>query len=54
MKFLSLRTGYLTGSDESGVTFGMGISRFGFTFDYAYTPFGVFGTIQRMTLRFSL
>jgi len=54
MKFLSLRTGYLTGSDESGVTFGMGISRFGFTFDYAYTPFGVFGTIRRMTLRFSL
>jgi len=29
------------------------ISKFGFAFDYAYTPFGVFQKVQRMTARFS-
>jgi hypothetical protein len=54
MKMLSVRTGYTTGSDESGLSFGLGVSKFGFTFDYAYTPYGVFGNVQRMTVRFAL
>ena len=54
MKVLSLRGGYITNNDESGISFGVGVSHFGLTFDYAYTPFGVFDYIQRLTARFSL
>jgi hypothetical protein len=53
MNMLSLRGGYITNSDESGMSFGVGVSKFGFAFDYAYTPFGVFDKVQRMTARFS-
>lgn len=51
---LSLRGGYITNEDERGLTFGVGISRFGFTCDYAYTPYGIFNNVQRLTLRLSL
>lgn len=54
LKLLSLRGGYITSNDESGLTFGMGLSHFGFTFDYAFTPYGIFGSVQRMTVRFAL
>jgi hypothetical protein len=53
LKTLSLRGGYATNSDESGMSFGVGFSKFGFVVDYAYTPFGVFGKVQRFTVRFS-
>lgn len=53
MDVLSLRGGYITNNDESGITYGVGVSKFGFAFDYAYTPFGVFNKVQRMTARFS-
>jgi hypothetical protein len=51
---ISLRSGYITNNDESGFSFGLGASYFGLTFDYSYTPFGVFDKVQRMTARFSL
>jgi len=51
---LSLRSGYVSNNDESGFSFGIGVSYFGLTFDYSYTPFGVFDKVQRMTARFSL
>jgi len=55
MKVLSLRGGYTSStSEQSGFSFGVGISQFGFTFDYAYTPFGVFDKVQRLTTRFTL
>jgi hypothetical protein len=54
MNVLSLRAGYISNNDESGLTFGMGVSQFGFAFDYAYTPYGIFDNVQRMTARFSL
>jgi hypothetical protein len=54
MNMLSVRGGYISNNDESGFSFGIGASYLGLTFDYAYTPFGVFDTIQRMTARFSL
>jgi hypothetical protein len=54
LKALSLRGGYVSNNDESGFSFGLGISYFGVTFDYAQTPFGVFDKVQRMTARFSL
>ena len=54
MKSLYLRSGYVSANDESGFSFGIGISYLGVTFDYAQTPFGVFDKVQRMTARFSL
>jgi hypothetical protein len=54
MDILSLRGGYASNNDESGLSFGLGVSQYGFAFDYAYTPFGVFDKVQRMTVRFSL
>jgi len=54
MNVLSLRGGYISKNDESGFTFGVGISQYGFAFDYAYTPYGIFDNVQRMTARFSL
>jgi hypothetical protein len=51
---LSLRSGYITNNDESGFSFGIGVSYFGLTFDYSYTPFGVFDKVQRMTARFTM
>lgn len=53
MRLLSLRTGYITNDDEEGLSFGLGISTFGLQLDYAYTPYGVFDKVQRMTARFS-
>lgn len=52
MNVLALRGGYITNNDESGWSYGLGVSKFGFAFDYAYTPFGVFDKVQRMTARF--
>ena len=54
MKFLSLRGGYVSSNDEDGLNFGFGVSHFGLTIDYAYTPFGVFDKVQRMTVRFAM
>jgi hypothetical protein len=51
---LSLRGGYISNNYESKFSFGVGISYSGATFDYCYTPFGLFGSVQRMTVRFSL
>ena len=53
MNLLSLRGGYATSNDESGLAFGFGVSQFGLALDYAYTPFGVFDNVQRATVRFS-
>ncbi|MFC1569278.1 PorV/PorQ family protein [bacterium] len=54
MNLLSLRAGYATSNDEDDLSFGLGVSQFGFQFDYSYTPFGVFGNISRITARFSI
>ena len=51
---LFLRLGYEGNHDENDISFGFGLSRFGLSFDYAYTPYGVFDNVQRMTLRFAL
>ena len=49
----AIRGGYVSSNDEDDFSFGFGISKFGFAFDYAYTPFGVFDKVQRFTARFS-
>ena len=53
LQLLALRGGYVSNNDETGFSYGVGISHFGFTFDYAYTPFGIFDKVHRMTVRFS-
>jgi hypothetical protein len=53
MNMLALRGGYISNNDESGTSFGLGVSQFGLEVDYAYTPFGVFNKVQRLTARFS-
>ena len=53
MNVLSLRGSYVTNKDEEGVNFGMGVSFQGFTFDYAYTPFGLFDKVVRYSARFT-
>ena len=50
---LSVRGGYVTNNDEDGPTFGFGLSKYGLQLDYAYTPFGVFDNVQRITARFA-
>lgn len=51
----SLRGGYTSGTfEQNGFSFGVGLSQFGFAFDYSYTPFGIFDKVQRFTARFSL
>lgn len=54
MNMLSVRGGYISNNDESGLSFGVGVNKFGIGLDYAYTPFGVFDKVQRMSARFSL
>lgn len=51
---LSLRMGYISNNFESNFTYGIGVALSGFAVDYAYTPFGVFNHVQRLTARFSL
>ncbi len=53
MNVLMLRGGYITNNDEDDVSFGFGVTSFGLQVDYAYTPFGVFDKVQRVTVRFS-
>ncbi len=52
--FLALRFGYVSGADEENLSFGFGVHTFGFGLDYAYTPFGVFTKVQRISIRFTL
>lgn len=50
---LALRTGYITGEDLNGISYGLGISKLGFAFDYSYTPTDLFENVQRLTARFT-
>jgi hypothetical protein len=57
MKRLALRVGYVFPADEHGVSMGLGLRQpigdLGIGFDYAYTPFGVFGNVQRFGVLFT-
>ncbi len=55
LNVLKLRGGYISKSDydESSFSYGLGFAIAGFALDYAYTPFGIFDKVQRMTARFS-
>lgn len=49
---MMLRIGYKSSEDEGGLSFGFGVRGKGLGLDYAYTPYGVFDRVQRMTVRF--
>ena len=53
LDIFSIRAGYVSNQDEYDVSYGFGVKKFGVAFDYAYTPFGVFGEVQRITVRLS-
>jgi hypothetical protein len=54
MNMFALRGGYVSSNDQNDFTYGIGITKYGFSFDYSYTPFGVLNNVQRFTVRFSL
>lgn len=54
MDMFAIRGGYMSSNDLNDFTYGIGIEKYGFGFDYAYTPFGVFDNVQRFTFRFNL
>jgi hypothetical protein len=52
LQVLSLRAGYASSNnDETDFSFGMGVTKFGAAVDYAYTPYGIFGDVHRITVR---
>lgn len=54
MNLLAVRAGYVTPHDEQGINVGFGLKNLaGFDLDYAYTQFGVFGGVNRFSLRYS-
>lgn len=58
MKTLAIRGGYMFGQDERGFTAGIGLQQtlegIGLGIDYSYTPFGIFGTVNRFALQLTL
>jgi hypothetical protein len=54
MDMFAIRGGYISSNDQNDFTYGIGITKYGFSFDYSYTPFGVFNNVQRFTFRFTL
>lgn len=53
LDILSVRYGFMHNRDQRSSSFGFGISKFGATIDYSYTPFDIFEDVQRFTVRFS-
>ncbi|MCH7858329.1 MAG: PorV/PorQ family protein [Candidatus Marinimicrobia bacterium] len=53
MNTLALRGGFILPTDEQGIMLGFGVQRSGFSIDYAYSQFGVFGAVNRFGLQAS-
>jgi hypothetical protein len=53
MRLVSARVGVISANDENAVTAGIGLSWSGLAVDYAYAPYGVWDSVQRLTLRLS-
>jgi hypothetical protein len=51
LEVVSIRGGYVSNNDEDDFTFGFGLSYFGISADYAYTPQENFDSVQRLTVR---
>jgi len=56
MNTVALRGGYAKPNDEHGFSAGAGLQKafknYNFALDYAYTPFGIFDTVNRFTVQF--
>ena len=52
MDIAAFRIGYKSRQDEQGLSFGLGLQKFGLSLDYAYTPFGVFNSVHRFSASF--
>jgi hypothetical protein len=50
---LFLRAGYITTQDDYSYSVGAGVRKFGFAFDYSYTPFTTFNNVNRFTFQFA-
>jgi len=57
MNLVSLRVGYQSPNDEKGISAGLGLkhsfSGFDFSFDYAYTTFGIFNQVNQFSIHFA-
>lgn len=53
LKTFSLRGSYITENDENQFNFGVGVTTYGITFDYAYSPYGLLGNINRLSVRYA-
>lgn len=57
MKTFALRAGWTTPTDEQGMSFGFGlrpkVANMNLGFDYAYTPFGIFNDVHRISFNLS-
>jgi hypothetical protein len=59
LKHFALRAGYVTPTDEQGISLGFGLKQVGIDnfrlgIDYAYTAFGIFDNVHRLSFQFSL
>jgi hypothetical protein len=58
METVALRAGYVSGGDEYAGFYGIGLQKdlgdVAFSFDYSYTPFGIFTNVHRFSFQFSL
>jgi len=50
---LAVRFGYVTNHDDYSYSFGAGIQKFGFAFNYSYTPFSTFTDVNRFSIEFA-
>ena len=53
-KLAHLRIGYLNNYDERNLTYGFGIAMGSLKIDYALTPFGVFDSVNRLSIGISI
>lgn len=57
MNILSLRGGFSTPNDERNFSYGLGLKKMlvvlNFAVDYAYTPFGIFNDVHRISINFA-
>ncbi len=57
---IALRVGYVSPQDETKWSYGIGLHKanvmgtLGFGLDYAYTPFGLFGSVHRFSVQFAM
>ena len=54
MNMLAIRAGFVTPTDEAGINLGVGFNMAGLNVDVAYTDFGVFDSVMRFGVQYTL